>query len=49
MENKEEGQEVHMLVMPYFGTKIPPSNEDEQPPLDQFEEEAEWDLDGLIV
>ena len=40
MENEEEGQEVCILVMPNFSVKIPPPNEDEQSPLDQFEEKA---------
>jgi hypothetical protein len=48
MEEKEDSPD-DILVLPNSCTEISHDAQDEQPPLEQFEEVAAWDFDEAIM
>ena len=49
MEENPDSPEVNISVMPNLHTEIPSAGQDEQAPLEQFEEVSAWDLDEAMM
>jgi hypothetical protein len=49
MEEKEDSPEVSISVILIFQTEIPGEAQDEQPPLEQFEEKPEGDFAKMMI